>query len=382
MIFSLEALRARHGDCLLLHYGSAAEPRNVLIDGGPGGVYGETLRARLQALRDGLQQGGHLGPDDPLALDLIMVSHIDDDHIGGLLGLTGELLEDKDRGRAAWLRTKTLWHNAFGDLVEDTGALAELPADVPSEGADGGAVLASVRQGRRLQAEAELLGWPANAPLDGLVRAPAAGGRLVALDDATSLLVLAPLQPQIEGLRKEWIEQMRKIRAKETSAAEVAAYLDESPYNLSSIVVLARQGDRAMLLTGDARGDHVLQGLDAAGVTDAGRIHVDVLKLPHHGSIRNLDSDFFERVTADHYVISADGKNGNPETETLELIAATRGDDDFTIHLTYGTGAGDLGRRLDDYVTRQRAAARGFGVTRRDDAAPSLAVDLGDPRVA
>ena len=37
-IFSLEVVRARKGDCLLLHYGTEKQPRLGLIDGGPSGV--------------------------------------------------------------------------------------------------------------------------------------------------------------------------------------------------------------------------------------------------------------------------------------------------------------------------------------------------------
>ncbi len=78
---------------------------------------------------------------------------------------------------------------------------------------------------------------------------------------------MAPRTDQIEGLRKEWAEQVAKMRKKKESDAKIAEYLDKSPYNLSSIVCLARQGDRVMLLTGDARGDHVLDALEVAGVT-------------------------------------------------------------------------------------------------------------------
>jgi hypothetical protein len=383
MIFSLEALRARHGDSLVLHYGTKDAPRNLLVDGGPGSVYGDALKPRLQELRSGLQQGGHLGKDEPLKLDLIMVSHIDDDHIGGLLRLTDGLLDDRKQGRPPWLRTKTLWHNAFGDLADDTGALAQLPDELPADGADAGAVLASVSQGRQLQAEAELLDWPINAPFGGLVRAPGTDGRRVKLDEGTELVVLAPRDPEIQGLRKEWIEQMRKIRAKQAKPAEVAAYVDRSAYNLSSIVVLIHQAKRRILLTGDARGDHILTALEEAKVVDkGGHLHVDVLKLPHHGSIRNVEKGFFDRISADHYVISADGKFGNPESETLELLAGSRAnDDDFTIHLTYAAGAGDLGKRVKDFVA-QHTAGRKFTVSPRDDDALSLAIDLGDPRVA
>ena len=51
-------------------------------------------------------------------------------------------------------------------------------------------------------------------------------------------------------------------------------------------------------------------------------MHVDVLKVPHHGSANNLDDDFFERITANHYVFSGDGEHGNPERESLEMLLA------------------------------------------------------------
>jgi beta-lactamase superfamily II metal-dependent hydrolase len=64
-------------------------------------------------------------------------------------------------------------------------------------------------------------------------------------------------------------------------------------------------------------------------------MHLDILKVPHHGSDRNVDDSFFERVTADHYIISGDGEHGNPERETLEMIERARGTDDYTIYFTF-----------------------------------------------
>ena len=60
-----------------------------------------------------------------------------------------------------------------------------------------------------------------------------------------------------------------------------------------------------------------------------------MLKVPHHGSSRNVEKDYFETIVAKHYVVSADGKHDNPDIETLEMISAARPDDDFTIYLTY-----------------------------------------------
>jgi len=81
MIFSLDVRRARKGDCLLLHFGSENEPGLIMIDGGPGSVYKQHLRPRLLEIR----KSRGLEKNDPLPVDLLMVSHVDDDHIRGIL---------------------------------------------------------------------------------------------------------------------------------------------------------------------------------------------------------------------------------------------------------------------------------------------------------
>ncbi len=80
-----------------------------------------------------------------------------------------------------------------------------------------------------------------------------------------------------------------------------------------------------MLLTGDARGDKIIENLEEHGLMDdEGKIHVDLLKMPHHGSDRNVEDDFFKRVTADHYVVSGDGRHHNPELETYRMLFKAR----------------------------------------------------------
>jgi beta-lactamase superfamily II metal-dependent hydrolase len=151
-------------------------------------------------------------------------------------------------------------------------------------------------------------------------------------------------------------------------------------FNLSSIVVLAEAEGRSMLLCGDARGDHVLTGLESAGrLAAGGTLALDILKLPHHGSIRNVDTDFFARLPARHYVISANGRDGNPESATLEAIAASRADDEFTIHLTNHAGKDDLAARLDAFVATRDAAGRTYLVEFREEGSLGLRIDLGDP---
>lgn len=383
MIFSLEALQADHGDCLLLHAGTADKPLLVLIDGGPSGVYERSLLPRLEQLRAGR------APDGALRIDLAMVSHIDDDHVHGMVDFAAALVELQDDKRPLPYDVRTLWHNAFDDVVDDgddelsTAAVSVLSEPVADPRADelrraGLAIVASVGQGRVLRDHAAKLGWRRNAPFDGPVQLPKTGVRRISLDDETTLTVVCPHAEQLERLRDawdDWLKEHPKALAKDP--AGTAAFVDNSPYNLSSIVVLAEAGGKTMLLTGDARGDHVLTGLDAAGIAKNGVTEVDILKLPHHGSIRNLAPEFFERVKARHYVISANGRDGNPETETLEtIVAARRGDSDFEIHLTNRGPKGDLEQRVEKFLARKEKSGDGYAMSFRDPDALSLRIDL------
>lgn len=349
MILTLEALRARNGDCLLLHYGTADDPRFVLIDGGPAGVWQESLRPRLEALRLARHPGG------TLPIPLVMVSHIDDDHVNGLLRLTRELVERQRDGERPPYRIGSLWHNSFDDLlgnepdellrpaaaaVVGASTAAELPTEL-IERHPGAVVLASVAQGRQLRLDAEALGLAVNAPggTGGLLLA--GDGTPVPFDDGLELTLIGPTRGRLRDLQEEWDEFLERRGLGRVEPVEAAAFTDRSVFNLASVVVLATTGEPdgpTMLLTGDARGDDVLEGLTAAGLlADGGTLHVDLLKVPHHGSDRNVTTDFFRTVTADHYVISGDGKHGNPEPATFGMLLEARRDDDrpYTLHLTY-----------------------------------------------
>src|SRR5205085_10141200 len=119
--------------------------------------------------------------------------------------------------------------------------------------------------------------------------------REVDLGSGASAKVLGPAKEQIEALHKEWRKHVEKGKA--SDAATVAEYLDKSVFNLSSIVILVEAGQASGLLTGDALGDFILGSLEASGVVKpGGAIHVNVCKIPHHGSDRNVAPDLFERV--------------------------------------------------------------------------------------
>jgi hypothetical protein len=384
MVFTLEALQAKHGDALLLHYGEAGSPQLIVIDGGPSGIYKNVLKKRLDAIKQ------VRSPEKRLPIRLVLVSHIDDDHITGILDLSRDLVTRQEDRKDLPYKIQGLWHNSFDDILGNksenhfaslqnaavtAASTGVVPADLPLS-LHGAMVMASVNQGRSLRDNARALALSVNKAFPaGLVLAPKAGQQSVPMGGGLAFTVLGPNQQQLEELQEEWDKQLKKLKVAQRAEAQamIAAFVDDSVYNLSSIILLATMGDRRMLLTGDARGDYIIAGLKTAGQFQGDRFHADLLKLPHHGSERNVAEGFFRQVTADHYVISADGKYGNPEIATLKMISEARGQDGYTIYLT------NKEARLEEFFSQERASGKRYNVKYRQEGSLSIPIDLEDP---
>jgi hypothetical protein len=217
-------------------------------------------------------------------------------------------------------------------------------------------VLASIEQGYRLRVDAEKLEFPLNPEFDGKLIIATKDAESIDMGRGLTFTVAGPMKREVEALRKKHDQWLRDLKDKGKSPpAALAAYVDKSVSNLSSLVLLAEGGGKRMLLTGDARGDRIIEGLQLAGLlgaSDKGTMHVNLLKVPHHGSSNNLERNFFKRITADHYVFSGNGEYGNPEREALEMLFDARGSAKFTVHLTYPVKNIDEGRR-DDWRKEQ-----------------------------
>lgn len=382
-MFTLEAVGARFGDSLLLHFGDDANPKLIVIDGGPPAVFGPHLRPRLEEIR---QERG-LAANQPLPIELMMVSHLDGDHISGILELVEELKDLDDQNNPKPWKIARFWHNAFDDVIGNKDAALTASTSAASLGGlqlasltdDATSILATVPQGRTLRDRVRALKLDGNKPFGSLVMAGHAKSPLKIA--GLELTIIGPDKERLEKLQKDWDKKIKPLLKKKDQASklEVADYLDRSVYNLSSIVVLAKFDGNTMLLTGDARGDYTIKALKEAGLLKKGTMHVDILKLPHHGSDRNVDLKYFQTITADHYVISADGTHDNPDVPTLGWIVESRDDDDFTIHLTNPLNefakkkpAADIKK----FVVAQRATGRQFGFVERDPGEISVVIEL------
>jgi hypothetical protein len=368
-MFSLEALDANNGDCLFLHFGSITDPKLIIIDGGPQfsgkSTFNSAIKPRLKEMAE------LLDVELPVEVELLMVSHIDDDHIGGVL----KLMDQANGSSNPLVKVNALWHNSFDDFL-DTDDLDRLAAFGKTTGSAAAAfdshtigAAAGVAQGLKLRDKANNVGIVPNAgTASGFV---AAGDRFQI--GALKMTILGPAKAELEGLRGKFDDEnpnIASMTASELSRA-IAAFTDDAIANLSSIVVLAEQNGKRMLLTGDARGDKILKGLGDANLLTNGKIDLDIFKVPHHGSDRNVSTDFFRKVRAKHYVFSADGSNGNPDTATLEMLTTARGNQKYTMWFTHRLP------HIEKFFEQDQANhSRKYEVEFRDDDATSLWVDL------
>jgi beta-lactamase superfamily II metal-dependent hydrolase len=360
----LTIFQSDKGDCLLLSAGTKNDPTHVLIDGGMRDSFRQHVASKIARLPQ---------------LDLVYVSHIDEDHISGVLQLMDDAFEwlvhdhrrknggnPKKPGVPRPPKMRDVWHNAFRDQLKSAANGAEDVAIATSTVASGSSnpeihaaavacqeLALSVPQGIQLSQRigAKQLDLRLNQGRGKLLQAGAKQKPIRV--GPMKFTLIGPFPDEIKGLKKEWIKwlsskaavlRVPQLRAKAEKdenriASSVTELMDElafraaklgdrksvTPPNLASIMVLVEEDGRTLLLTGDGHHETILKGLERAGKMKAGGgLHVNVLKVQHHGSEYNLDRDFCRRVTADHYILCGNGAHENPDTEVLEAIIDSR----------------------------------------------------------
>jgi metal-dependent hydrolase (beta-lactamase superfamily II) len=105
-MIKLHVVQAEYGDSLILESGAGNNSTTVLIDGGPYQTFEKHLKPTLHKL---LIKG---------KLDLVVLSHMDNDHIIGLLDLLEEIKIQREEGTKELVKISKLWFNSFNDLLQ------------------------------------------------------------------------------------------------------------------------------------------------------------------------------------------------------------------------------------------------------------------------
>lgn len=304
----VEMLPSMHGDGFWIEYGRAKDPCRVVIDGGPPGNV-DTLRARVE-------EAG-----DPCSVDLYVVTHIDDDHIGAALALFQDPPPSLD--------VAEVWFNDWRHLPK--GSL----------GAVQGARLAKALDGYQAV-------W--NRAFDDAAVMDDGTLPVIDLPGGATLTLLSPGAAQLKKLRAKWKEEIAAFKKKGgvlggrkepfPTAVDMDALLakrttlDGSAANGSSIAFLFDYDGTRVLFGADAYGPVLL---DAIRRMSPGKpLRLDAFKLPHHGSRANVTAELLEAVDCEHFWVSSNGdKFEHPDPEAIaRVIAAHPG---CTLHFNYRT---------------------------------------------
>lgn len=308
-IFRLDMLAGREGDCLILTYGDHRRVRRVMIDGGRKSTYRD-IRNSLAAL-----------PKIERDFELLIVSHVDRDHVEGVV----EMLADP----ALPIQFRDVWFNGFHHLHA-----GDLEAFGPVQGERLSELLRSpgVKWNSRFRGRSVELNHARDA---------------VQLEGGLSLEVLSPDRNALEQLIPEWERECKKaglIAGARSSPdgkgsgleafgggapnvnalASLAFTPDDSKPNATSIAVLARYADRAVLLAADGGAERLAASLaPIAARHPRGRVPLAAFKLPHHGSKFNLSLDLLGLVECRRFLISSNGSYfDHPQPETISRILA------------------------------------------------------------
>ena len=256
----LHVVQAEYGDCLLLISENGKNSTAVLIDGGPYQTFEKHLRPTLQKL----PKNGKL--------DLIVLSHIDNDHIIGLVDLFGQIKDEREKGNKELVKISELWHNSFNDLLqvdEDANTFFKtsfLSLNFGSEdekkkmeNSITEIIMTGFQQSSDLSSLAKSLKVPVNPEFDKLILTDNAP-KIIKLNDIT-FHILGPSAKNLEKLRKEWSDWRNKNKLHHALVLDLFQILDKSVPNLSSIMLLVESNNKKILFAGDGSSDNVINTL-------------------------------------------------------------------------------------------------------------------------
>lgn len=293
-------LPANNGDSIIVKtFDSQARPFNIVIDGGTAGTFEQVLKKELRDL--------------PL-INLMILTHIDSDHIGGLIKFIKNPFFKPHQVVRYWFNSKNIKFTRTGDNIS-TGQAKTLEELL-------------IERGNIKEKWAEDI----------------IAGSTPDLPEGISIEIISPSQEILDELYSKWpdlsaiynkkledlaISSLKPSQITRGSLKELAK-ADDTPqkdilqdiFNSSSIAFILNTFDLKILFLGDAH-PHFLEQTLAKKYSAFNKLKVDYVKISHHGSKNNTTNALLDMIECDNFVISTNGGSSghtHPDRETIARI--------------------------------------------------------------
>lgn len=309
----VEMLPARHGDCLWIEYGEGSKSSRILIDGGPVDTF-PRLEQRIQQV-----------PLGQRAFELLVLTHVDADHVEGLVRFFAD--------KPPQMTVRQVWFNGWRQMKKAHGLL----------GAVQGEFLSALLVKRAMRA------WSPDVPpwvVPGAGELP-----VVPLGGGLKLTLLSPDARKLDSMAKAWekavvkggfspgdleaawdkLGKQKKLIPKQgllgvtpslDNLVRAQFIEDQAKPNGSSIAVLAEFGGKSALLLGDAHPAVVAASIRRlCAERGVERLKVDAVKVAHHGSKNNTSVGLVKLIDSPRWLISTNGDRfEHPDKECIARI--------------------------------------------------------------
>ncbi|MFA0960377.1 ComEC/Rec2 family competence protein [Roseivirga sp. BDSF3-8] len=308
----INMLKAFNGDSIHIFFkDSEGVLRNILIDGGPGNTYqfknkkDKQEAGELQKLIRDIKSKHQI-------IDLLILTHVDDDHIGGLLKWFKNDKEAKYLIKKVWFNSGRLISEYFGEENTEENALSL---------GDATGLDTSIRQGVKFEEFLE--------ENDLWERRLIHSSKKLKLFDF-KLTFLSPDIDKLKVLLGKWEKEapITETSGKDDYGWSLEKHIQEdffkedtSVHNGSSIgFILEYNGKRGVFL-GDAHPNQIAECLRSLGYSERKPLEAEFLKVSHHGSKANTNYELLELIDTDNYIISSNGdKHQLPDKQCLARI--------------------------------------------------------------
>jgi beta-lactamase superfamily II metal-dependent hydrolase len=288
-------LKAGNGDSVLI----STNKSNILIDGGTKRTFNIYLKKEIDRLREANQ-----------IVDLMVLTHIDSDHIDGLVKLLENekmLLEEKE---ISYPIVKSIWFNAFENKI--------FSDDFSDETSFSG-----YKTFREFIAYFDnFISYNDNLSIDNEI--------FFTINSDIDIVLLSPNNQKLKKLHKKYKDKIEEdfftsssieIDKSIEELASLKFKKDTSPHNGASIAFILVYQNRKYLFLADAHIDLINSSLKELGYSKSNPLEVEFVKLSHHGSKKNINQEFLDLVRSNNFVILTNGaSHGHPDKEALSRI--------------------------------------------------------------